>query len=163
MSEYVLGLGSNLGDRVAHFVAARFALQQQPDIEVLASSPMYESESLVAGQPPYANAALHLRTSLPAEDLLRECLRIEGQLGRVRTERWAPRTIDLDLLWHNGGPVRSAKLQIPHPELWVRPFALRPVLDLWCPTLGPPSQRHMFAIHLSGSEMSLLPLQDPRW
>jgi 2-amino-4-hydroxy-6-hydroxymethyldihydropteridine diphosphokinase len=86
-------------------------------------------------QPDYFNAALGVQTALPPEQLLRELLAIESRLGRVRHERNAPRTIDLDILWSEGSPVhRNASewpaVDVPHPRLAERAFALIPLLEI---------------------------------
>lgn len=128
----MIGLGSNLGDREANLAAAVSALRT-PDVTVLRRSPVYETPP--AGGPPqgdYLNAALLIVTSLSAQDLLERCLAVERSLGRTRPdpERWGPRTIDLDLLWIEGESISEPGLEVPHPRLSERVFALRPLLDV---------------------------------
>ncbi|KYF64499.1 folic acid synthesis protein [Sorangium cellulosum] len=129
----VIGLGSSVGDRLATIRAAVAALDADPDIEVVRESPRYESPP--AGGPPqgdYVNAAVLVATSLPARELLERTLAVERSLGRKRPDpvRWGPRTIDLDLLWIEGEAVAEPDLEVPHPRLCERVFALRPLLDV---------------------------------
>lgn len=128
----MIGLGSNLGDREANIARAVTALRA-PDVHVLRRSPLYESPP--AGGPPqgdYLNAAVLLVTSLSARELFERCLIVESSLGRVRPDatRWGPRTIDLDLLWIEGEAIVEPDLEVPHPRLHERVFALRPLIDL---------------------------------
>jgi 2-amino-4-hydroxy-6-hydroxymethyldihydropteridine diphosphokinase len=129
----VIGLGSNLGDRPATIRAAIDALGADPELTVLRTSPLYESPP--AGGPPqgdYVNAAVLVATSLPARGLLERALAVERTLGRTRPDavRWGPRTLDLDLLWIEGEAVREPDLEVPHPRLRERAFAVRPLLDV---------------------------------
>jgi 2-amino-4-hydroxy-6-hydroxymethyldihydropteridine diphosphokinase len=127
----VIGLGSNLGDRVGHIEAAIDRLRADADLEVVERSPIYETEPV--GGPPqgdYLNAALLVLTSLEGRALLERLLAVEASLGRVRAERNGPRTIDLDLLWIEGERISEPGLEVPHPRLGERSFALRPLLDL---------------------------------
>jgi len=128
----VIGLGSNLGDREATIAAAVAALRA-PDLHVLRRSPLYETKP--EGGPPqgdYLNGAVLIVTAVTAQELLERCLAVERALGRVRPDavRWGPRTIDLDLLWIEVESVSEGGLEIPHPRLAERSFALRPLLDL---------------------------------
>jgi 2-amino-4-hydroxy-6-hydroxymethyldihydropteridine diphosphokinase len=81
-------------------------------------------------QPEFLNAAALVRYEGTAEELLDGLLAIEHKLGRIRRERWGPRTIDLDLLWGEGVVLKSARLTLPHPHLHARAFAIAPLLDL---------------------------------
>ncbi|XXX75295.1 2-amino-4-hydroxy-6-hydroxymethyldihydropteridine diphosphokinase [Sorangium sp. So ce134] len=130
---FVIGLGSNLGDRLANIRAAIDALAADPDLDVIGESPRYESPP--AGGPAqsdYVNAAALVVTALPARRILERTLAVERSLGRVRPDpvRWGPRTIDLDLLWIEGEAVAEPDLVVPHPRLCERTFALRPLLDV---------------------------------
>lgn len=133
MRRVVIGLGSNLGDRAATIAAAVEQFRADPDVRVLATSALYETPP--AGGPPqgdYMNAALLLETSLPGREILRRALEIERAFGRVRAPdvRWGPRTIDLDVLWIDGEVIAEPGLEVPHPGLKDRAFALRPLLDV---------------------------------
>jgi 2-amino-4-hydroxy-6-hydroxymethyldihydropteridine diphosphokinase len=125
----VVGLGANLGDRLA---AMRAAVQELGrSTRVLATSPVYETEPVGPAQPRFLNAAALLAWEGSPEELLRELLDVEARLGRVRGgERWGPRSIDLDLLWVEGVAVDGAQLTVPHARLRERAFALVPLLDV---------------------------------
>jgi 2-amino-4-hydroxy-6-hydroxymethyldihydropteridine diphosphokinase len=129
----VIGLGSNLGDRMANITAAVDQLRSHRDVHVLRRSPIYETAP--AGGPPqgdYLNGAVLIVTALEARALMDRLLGIERSLGRARPDevRWGPRTIDLDLLWIEGEAVTEPDLSVPHPRLGERSFALRPLLDV---------------------------------
>jgi 2-amino-4-hydroxy-6-hydroxymethyldihydropteridine diphosphokinase len=129
----VIGLGSNLGDRLANLDAAVARLRADRALHVLRRSPVYETPP--AGGPPqgdYLNAAVLLTSSLGGRAILDRTLAIERDLGRLRAAeaRWGPRTIDLDLLWIEGEAIAEEGLSVPHPRLSERPFALRPLLDV---------------------------------
>lgn len=124
----VLGLGSNLGNRLEFFRTAVRHLQRHAEIS--AFSALYESAPVGPAQPDYLNAALRLRTALGPRALLQLQLEIERLAGRVRVERWGPRTLDLDLLFIVGQTVDQPGLIVPHPELTQRAFALFPLLDV---------------------------------
>ena len=124
----VVGLGSNLGDRPATLARARAELGAIGTVK--AASFLYETPPVGPPQPLFLNAAVALTTSLDPPGLLSALLAIEARLGRVRRERWGPRTIDLDVLWISGVAWGSPELRVPHPELRNRAFALRPLLDV---------------------------------
>jgi len=129
----VIGLGSNVGDRLANLDDAVARLRADRELRVLRRSPVYETPP--AGGPPqgdYLNAAVLVVTALDARDVLSRALVIERALGRTRSEetRWGPRTIDLDLLWIEGEAISEPGLELPHPRLADRPFAVRPLLDV---------------------------------
>lgn len=129
----VIGLGSNVGDRMAQIESAMTALKADRDLRVLRRSPVYETPP--AGGPPqgdYLNAAVLVVTSLEARTILDRSLAIERSLGRERSSetRWGPRTIDLDILWIEGEIITEEGLLVPHPRLHERSFALRPLLDV---------------------------------
>ena len=131
----VVGLGSNLGDRLGFFRAAAVALSRYG--EVTGASALYESAAVGPVQPDYLNAALRFRASLAPLQLLELMLGIEREQGRVRIERWGPRTLDLDLLLIAGRTVDEPALRVPHPELAGRAFALLPLLDVMPDAVDP--------------------------
>jgi len=124
-----LGLGSNLGDRLAHLRGAVFAL---PD--VVAVSPVYETEPVGTdpGQPPYLNAVVELHTHLSARDLLGLAGRLEAAAGRQRSPgaNPAPRTLDVDVLMVGEHSVDEADLVVPHPRMRRRRFVMAPLADI---------------------------------
>ena len=126
MARAFLGLGSNLGDRVAHL---RDAVAALPD--VVAVSPVYETDP-VGGpeQGAFLNLVVELDTDLDARGLLGECRRLEEAAARVRLERWGPRTLDVDVLWVDGETVHDEDLEVPHPRMGERRFVLVPLADL---------------------------------
>ncbi|MGH8887458.1 MAG: 2-amino-4-hydroxy-6-hydroxymethyldihydropteridine diphosphokinase [Egibacteraceae bacterium] len=126
-----LGLGSNLGDRLDFLQRAVDLLDADRKVDVDVVSSVYETEP-VGGpeQEPFLNVAARVRTRRSPRSLLGLCHEVEQRLGRVRTERWGPRTIDVDiLLWH-GRVVATRSLQIPHPRLAERAFALVPLVEV---------------------------------
>ncbi len=127
-----LALGSNLGDRLRHLIAARQALDESAHTRVTAGAPIYETAPVGGppGQRPYLNTALALQTSLTARGLLDFCLTIEQRLGRLRTEPNGPRTIDLDLLLYGDQVIDTLELIVPHPRMHLRRFVLAPVADI---------------------------------
>jgi len=134
LTRFVLGLGANLGARAATIRTALAWLDARPAIVVGARSSFYETPALtLPGRepgPPFLNAAAWLETGLAPEALLDELLATERSLGRVREVRWGDRTIDLDLLWSPDVTVRGERLEVPHPRLAGRDFALAPLLEI---------------------------------
>ncbi len=130
-AEAYVALGSNLGDRRAHLEAAFAALDALPGTRLLARSSLYETPPLgPAGQQDYLNAAAALSTTLAPEALLDALLSIEVARGRVRRERWGPRTLDLDLLLHGDTALQTPRLTLPHPAMLGRAFVLAPLCEL---------------------------------
>jgi 2-amino-4-hydroxy-6-hydroxymethyldihydropteridine diphosphokinase len=125
-----VGLGSNLGDRMAALDAAVRALDADAHTHVMAISQVYETAP-VGGpeQGPYLNAVAVLETDRSPRDLLELLLATEDGLGRVRGERWGPRTLDLDLLLYDGPPIDLPELTVPHPRAKERAFVLVPLVD----------------------------------
>ncbi len=125
-----LGLGSNLGDRAGFLLKALSEVSRLPKTHLLRISPIYETEPLGPPQPPYLNLVAEVETGLPPRGLLEALLEVEARLGRVRRERWGPRTIDLDLLLYGDLVLEEEDLVLPHPRLHERAFVLVPLLDL---------------------------------
>ncbi|MFW6163766.1 MAG: 2-amino-4-hydroxy-6-hydroxymethyldihydropteridine diphosphokinase [Planctomycetota bacterium] len=132
MARAYIGLGSNLGDRRGALAAAVERLAASDGIVVAAVSTLHETEPVGGppGQGMFLNAAAELRTSLAPEALLGRLLAVEASLGRVRRERWGPRTVDLDLLLYDGRVVETARLTLPHPRLHERRFVLAPLAEI---------------------------------
>jgi 2-amino-4-hydroxy-6-hydroxymethyldihydropteridine diphosphokinase len=132
MREAYVGIGSNLGDREENVRRALDLLEADPHIEVVAVSALRETDPVgLLEQPDFVNAAARVRTDLSPRELLDRLLEVERELGRVRTsERYGPRTIDLDLLLYGQEIVEEPGLRVPHPRLAERRFALEPLLDL---------------------------------
>lgn len=136
----MVGLGSNLGDSLGTLRSGVAALAAAPGVRVDSKSRLYCSPAMTLPksppQPDYLNAALRISSALSPPDLLSVLQGIEAACGRVRTGRWQPRTLDLDLLWSDS-PFSSSDLTIPHVGLTERWWALRPMLDV-----APELERH---------------------
>ena len=127
-----LGLGSNVGDRERHLADAVESLAG-----VVAVSPVYETDPVGGpAQDPFLNLVVELATSLTPRQLLGVAHRLESAAGRVRAERWGPRTLDVDVLLVGDLCVDEPDLVVPHPRMWQRRFVLAPLADL-APELVP--------------------------
>ena len=127
-----LGLGSNVGDRVAHLRAARDGLAAH-GVAVRRASSVYETEPQgeVLDQPEFLNACLEVETDLGPEELLDACKVVEAEVGRlIGGPRHGPRTIDVDVLLLGGLEHESERLRIPHRDVLARRFVLVPLLEL---------------------------------
>jgi 2-amino-4-hydroxy-6-hydroxymethyldihydropteridine diphosphokinase len=125
-----LGLGSNVGDRLANLQSAVDLLEAAPGIRVLRSSRVYETAPVGPPQPDYLNAVVEVDSDLEAKALLEACLGVERRLGRVRGERWGPRSIDVDVLTYGEASIDEPGLTVPHPRMHERSFVLAPLLEL---------------------------------
>jgi 2-amino-4-hydroxy-6-hydroxymethyldihydropteridine diphosphokinase len=126
-----LGLGSNLGDRRQHLAEAVRRLYAGPALQVVKVSSVYESSPVgVTTQPDFLNLAAQVTTTHTPKELLAECLRIETELGRVRRERWGPRTIDIDLLLYGDVRIDDESLTVPHSRMRERSFVLTPLAEI---------------------------------
>jgi 2-amino-4-hydroxy-6-hydroxymethyldihydropteridine diphosphokinase len=135
-----LSLGANLGDRAGNLAAA-LARLEAAGVRVERVSSLYETAP-VGGppQPPYLNLVARVETSLPPRELLRLCLAVEAELGRVRTVHWGPRTVDIDLLLYEGATSDDLELTLPHPRMAERQFVLVPLAEI-APDLRLPDGR----------------------
>jgi 2-amino-4-hydroxy-6-hydroxymethyldihydropteridine diphosphokinase len=123
MPRAYVALGSNLGDRRAHLALARDRLARLPGTLLLGASPIDETAPLGGlDQPPYLNQMVVLDTSLAPRALLEACQGIEAEAGRRRRERWASRTLDLDLVRYGDTVMSEPGLTLPHPALGQRSF-----------------------------------------
>ena len=126
-----LGLGSNQGERAALLTAALIRLDLVAGVRITAVSSLYATVPVgPQDQPEFLNAAVRVRTTLAPSALLAVCLEIETALGRVRAERWGPRTLDLDLLLFGELRLAEPGLAVPHPRLRERPFVLQPLAEI---------------------------------
>jgi 2-amino-4-hydroxy-6-hydroxymethyldihydropteridine diphosphokinase len=127
----LLGIGSNLGDRLDTLQRAVDLLNAERGIRVSRSSRVFETEP-VGGveQPEFLNAVLEIDTDLEPRDLLAATQRAESALGRTREIRWGPRTIDVDILLIDARTIDDPHLTVPHPRMRERAFVLIPLLDL---------------------------------
>lgn len=126
-----LSLGSNLGNRDRNLAEAVRRLGTTPGVEVRRVSSVYETAPV--GGPPqgdFLNLVVELATTLSPRELLAACQAIEADLGRERTVRWGPRTIDLDVLIYEGVTSADPELTLPHPRMLERQFVLRPLAEI---------------------------------
>jgi len=124
-----IGVGSNVGDREAN---CRKAFELLADTgRVISVSSMYRTEPVgYKEQEDFINAVVSIETDLSARELLDACRAIEGRLGRKRTLRWGPRTIDLDILLYGDQIMNQPHLVIPHPLMTTRKFVLVPLVEI---------------------------------
>lgn len=126
-----VGLGTNLGDRRGALEMALWEMHQPPIIEVERVSSVYETAPVgVTEQPDFLNAVAQVRTTLSPRALLDALLHLENKMGRVRTLRWGPRVIDLDLLIYGDAQRDEPGLEVPHPRLRERAFVLGPLAEI---------------------------------
>lgn len=126
-----IALGSNLDDPPTQIQQALSALAQLPQTELINCAPWYRSAAVGPGiQGDYINTVASLSTGLEALDLLHALQTIETAQGRIRNERWAARTLDLDILLYADLRLRTPELSVPHPRLLERAFVLAPLHDL---------------------------------
>ncbi|HEX6924525.1 MAG TPA: 2-amino-4-hydroxy-6-hydroxymethyldihydropteridine diphosphokinase [Longimicrobiaceae bacterium] len=150
MHQVLFGLGANLGRPREQLAAAIRSLSRTVEVDRISS--VYRTEPVgFRAQPDFYNVVLQGRSALEPEELLAEITRVEAEIGRVRTFRNAPRTIDVDLLDRAGGSYQSATLTLPHPRMHERPFVLVPLAEI------APLWRHP-VLDLTASELlALLP------
>ena len=131
MVKVYLSLGSNLDDRKGYLERAVDVLENHGEINIFSKSSIYESNPEgYKDQPDFYNAVIGVETKLSPTDFLKVCQRIEDQLGRVRKEKWGPRTIDVDILLFDNKEIDLKDLKIPHPYLTSRGFVLVPLLEI---------------------------------
>jgi len=127
----VLALGSNLGDRLANLQGGVDALCARPGLTGVVVSPVYETAPVGGpAQPEYLNAVLVAATTLSARAVLGRCQDAENALGRVRTDRWGPRTLDVDVIVYGTEISDDPELTLPHPRAHERAFVLAPWHDV---------------------------------
>ena len=162
--DLVLALGSNLGDRMAHLQGAIGSLDGD-GITITAVSGIFETAP-VGGpeQDAYLNAVLTAESVLPAPEILARCAAAEAAAGRVRTVRWGPRTLDVDIITYGDLTSAGPDLTLPHPRAHERPFVLVPWLDVdpaaalpgWGPVANLPAAAATAGVHRR-TELRLVP------
>ena len=149
----IIALGSNLGDKTGNIDKAIELLTQRGDIRLLRRSRNFATEPWgKTDQDWFVNACIAVETPLSARELLWRCQEVERSMGRMPTEKWGPRIIDLDLLIYGDAVVREPDLVLPHPHIGERAFVLAPLMDI-APDLaiGGKSVRQLYgAIDLGG-------------
>lgn len=125
-----IALGSNLGNSLATLQSALEMLNQTPKVQVDSHSSWYQTAPVGPPQPDYINACAVLDVALTPQQLLAALLQIEVTLGRVRREKWGPRTLDLDLLLYDDLILETPELVLPHPHMTDRAFVLVPLAEI---------------------------------
>ncbi|MBI3609482.1 MAG: 2-amino-4-hydroxy-6-hydroxymethyldihydropteridine diphosphokinase [Nitrospirae bacterium] len=126
-----IGIGSNMGDRQAYCEEAVRRIARFPKTAILAASSLYETAPLeIPDQDRFINAVVAVRTELSPHELLRACQEVEQFLGRKRSVRFGPRTIDLDVLFYGDRIIQEPGLTIPHPRMHERRFVLEPLAEI---------------------------------
>jgi 2-amino-4-hydroxy-6-hydroxymethyldihydropteridine diphosphokinase len=152
-----IALGSNLGDSLTTLEAALEHLAQTPGVTLLKVSPWYQTSPLGPAQPDYLNGCALLEVTLSAQGMLVILGAIENQFGRVRQQRWGPRTLDLDLLLYGDLVLETADLIIPHPRMGERAFVLVPLAaiapDLMDPRSGQTISQLLDQVDKTGVEL----------
>ncbi|PHQ80203.1 MAG: hypothetical protein COB66_05310 [Coxiella sp. (in: Bacteria)] len=152
----IIGLGSNVGDRLNHLRRALAFLKEHPKIDVCHVSPVYESDAqLLDNAPPswnttFFNAAVSCKTDLSPFSLLHELQQMEQHMGRTKWGHWSPRNIDLDILLWGDISIDTEALTIPHKQLVDRPFVLWPVMDLFSNWPYPKERLEQWGSRFSG-------------
>ena len=161
MNECYLGLGSNLGDRLATLQEAVDLLGVEPGIELVRCSRVWETDPVGGpAQPDFLNVVVQARFDVAPLDLLAACLRVEAALGRVRDVRWGPRTVDIDVLLVEGDAIDEPELTVPHPRMHDRAFVLMPLLEL-DPELRLPDGRRLVELPLGRGATGVRPFAPP--
>lgn len=126
-----VGLGSNVGNRASNLLCAYDRIVALEDVRPLKLSQFYETQP--AGGPPqpmFLNAVLSIVTAISPHQLLEHFQRIEALMGRVRTVKWGPRNIDIDILLYGDEVVDDDQLKVPHPMMHTRLFVLEPLIEI---------------------------------
>ena len=132
-----VALGSNLGQREVFLAQARRSISELPKTRLIAESVVEETAPIgPVQQGPFLNQMIAVETELSPQELLRELMRIEKEAGRIRDQRWGPRTLDLDIVLFEKQSVSDPHLTVPHPELSNRPFWLRELIELRSARVG---------------------------
>lgn len=131
MTRVYIGLGSNLGNPEANIREALEMLDRRTEIKVIAVSSLYLTEPVgLEDQPWFYNCVAELETELAPEQLMDILQSIENGLGRVRTIRWGPRTVDLDILLFGKLTIDNERLIVPHPRMQERSFVMVPLDEI---------------------------------
>ena len=132
MSEAVIALGTNLGNRIENINAAVRAIARLSEVKIIKASSVYETDPVGCdSDEKYLNAAILVETNASPALLLGECLGIEAAMGRHRTKKNEPRVIDLDLILYDNFKCDSFELTVPHPRILERAFVMAPLLELY--------------------------------
>lgn len=130
MAKCAIALGSNLGNSLPTLEDSLRLLNEIPGINLIATSSWYRTKPIGPPQPDYLNGCALLEVQQTPEEFLTLLQAVELQFGRVRTERWGARTLDLDLLLYDDWQLNTPNLQIPHPLMKERAFVLVPLAEI---------------------------------
>lgn len=137
MNKAYLLIGGNVGDRHKNLEQAAQLIDGQAG-KVVERSSVYETAAWGReDQPPFLNQVLHVETEFTPQALLQSILKAELEMGRVRMEKYGPRTIDIDILLYNDDSVETEDLIIPHPQMHLRRFALMPLAEIAASKIHP--------------------------
>lgn len=157
MNGLYLGIGGNAGNRREFLAEAKKEIGVKIG-PILKESSIYKTAAWgKTDQPDFFNQVLYLSTKLSAQSTLKTCLEIEKKLGRNRTEKWAARTIDIDILFFNHDIIKSKKLTVPHPHIQDRNFVLEPLLEIAPHLIHPVFRKKIFTLHRLSPD--LLPVE----
>ena len=142
----LLSLGSNLGDRNANITFAFERLKTENGINLICLSDIIETRPVGPKQPDYLNAAVLACTSLSPDRLLEVCRKIESDNGRIRSERWGARTLDIDIVLYSTRIIDTPTLRIPHPEFRNRLFVLEPAAQIAPDMIDPETGKSLLCL-----------------
>ena len=137
LEQSIIALGANLDDPVEQLKSAIESLRNTKCIKVIKCSGIYQSKPQGPPQPDYFNQAVLIETSLSPHQLLAELQNIEDRHGRIRHQRWGPRTLDLDIIVYGDLVLNDEKLTLPHPRAHQRSFVLKPMAEIVPQTIIP--------------------------
>ena len=127
----LIGIGSNVGDKAANIGRATGLLWADGAVLLVSQSRLFRSAPWgILEQDWFVNGAVAVATDVTPHELLRRCLAVEDEMGRVRTVKWGPRLVDVDVLTFRGETIDTADLKVPHPLIEQRSFVLVPLLDI---------------------------------
>jgi 2-amino-4-hydroxy-6-hydroxymethyldihydropteridine diphosphokinase len=156
-------LGSNQGQADENLLKARYSVEQRAGI-ILRSSSVYRTEAWGnTDQPDFYNQVLEIDTTLEPHDLLSTVLKIENELGRIRTEKWGPRIIDIDILLYKEKIIDSESLSVPHPGIPFRRFTLVPLNEIASDVIHPGLKKNIKTLLADCSDVSDVKKADVRY
>jgi 2-amino-4-hydroxy-6-hydroxymethyldihydropteridine diphosphokinase len=127
----LIGIGSNVGDKAGNIARAIDLLCADGAVQLVAMSRLYRSAPWgILEQDWFVNGAAAVATEVTPHELLRRCLAVEDAMGRVRSVKWGPRLVDVDVLTYRGETIDAPDLKVPHPFIEKRSFVLVPLLDI---------------------------------
>ncbi len=161
MNRAWLLLGGNLGDRIYNLEEAKIIIQKKAG-NIIKFSSIYETAAWGnINQPAFLNQVIIVETTLTAEETMNEILSIENKLGRIRTQKNAARTIDIDILFYNDDVIKTKNLSIPHPEIQNRNFVLYPLNEISPELLHPVLKKTIHELLLSCNDTLHVQLFQP--